>query len=1306
MNSNNPSQKDQQEVTLKTFREIAKLGFKTEDAQKGKMGDLNVLFFDSKGDKSKNEGKDQKFATLESMKQIETIAKTFKQGLQLDKTPRSELIGLSFNDGKDRIDIKDIKGNAYMVNRTEDHAFLKDKKTLRSEKWAAEDMNAAIDQKLMAQVETFSYTSKKFPYELQEMVLRNNGLVDIQRTDSGSLLTFDHPVTRSGLNLDNLSPTPETEAKMQKMQSAEQTSPAKTEEPLKQQEKISPMLKQFYDLKAKHPDALLLFRCGDFYETYQQDAQKASSILGITLTKNNNRKDPDGKPLEMAGFPFHALDSYLPKLIRAGLRVAICDQLPDPKLTRNKTEQVPDQSSPQPDQNTNDVNNSQGQNNVILDKQTLIAKIDEIIGKNQGVMFSSETPLMVKTTKGVEFEVNKIMREKDDSLRLYGIDNQNKERSVNIQKVDDKNLNNLLSNLIRIPASDLKTLDKTQTEENKQEKQKDEQTHESNKKESLGSEARKILTLSKLHEKTKKEHPSEMVFIRLRDYDTKKFMYQTFGKDADLLSTKISPSVEIIQPEIKGKQRPVVSLYQENIAAVKANLMNHNIYPVIINAKGENIDNDHFLAFSQEDRQAFLTQQTAVDGRSAQSTKPEKETITSPSADNQQSVQNTQTTSPQTDAPHQQQSTNQSTAQPTVSSAASQQADNNPSTDIKTSNASGIEREKEKNSRKNKQLTLDFPIDALIQYDVHKNSHVAGMYDIRLYINGEKAGAHRLSKEDRDKWFAHQFPITDLMMKYFPKELEGVNLDKLTLYKADKIQKTEQQNTKTEINVSANNKTEKELLYEERANHYQTVSDQLKQQGKDAVVLLQMHSKDGKEFFQTFGEDARIAADFLGRKTLQTGENIYVSMTSQEVDSLKQKLGEERFVVENFDRKIPAQTVKQTDQNLSQTPNQPTNPKATDNTKTLPTVTDKSRIEYVIAPIMRFNKNTQEQERVPGMYALSIFTDGQMLGHKTLSKDERDLLNNKPGEITNIINAKFTQELQGVKLNFKQVHRPAVSDEQWNNKTLPNSMTLQAMPRMTRNNDTGKYELTAKVEGLTLGPKTMFRQDVNDFFDHARPAAEIVARVFREELKSLNSQNANQMSNNIRQNADELISLWQKAKQGEDDKKMAFIQREGKFGVFYQTFGEDAKNMSKITNRSLRVIDTDNLKNVVYANVPQEQIVDITKQLRKAGFQPFAVNSEGTKVNISEEQKIAPQKSLALTDGRRVDDINLRNVNGKWMMTANIDGKPLPEREITREDATIFKQGQQTMSGVVLKYYADDINPQQQTQNNKRNMGR
>ena len=111
------------------------------------------------------------------------------------------------------------------------------------------------------------------------------------------------------------------------LQAKEQKTMAK-----KEGKELTPMMKQFFDLKAKHPDAVLLFRCGDFYETYCEDAVTAAGILGITLTHRNNGAGVRGD--EMAGFPHHALDTYLPKLIRAGKRVAICDQLEDPKLTK------------------------------------------------------------------------------------------------------------------------------------------------------------------------------------------------------------------------------------------------------------------------------------------------------------------------------------------------------------------------------------------------------------------------------------------------------------------------------------------------------------------------------------------------------------------------------------------------------------------------------------------------------------------------------------------------------------------------------------------------------------------------------------------------------------------------------------------------------------------------------------------------------------------------------------------------------------------------------------------------------------
>ena len=93
----------------------------------------------------------------------------------------------------------------------------------------------------------------------------------------------------------------------------------------------TPLMKQYYNIKATHPDAVLLFRVGDFYETFGEDAIRTADILGITLTRRANGA---ASFVELAGFPHHALDTYLPKLVRAGQRVAICEQLEDPKLAK------------------------------------------------------------------------------------------------------------------------------------------------------------------------------------------------------------------------------------------------------------------------------------------------------------------------------------------------------------------------------------------------------------------------------------------------------------------------------------------------------------------------------------------------------------------------------------------------------------------------------------------------------------------------------------------------------------------------------------------------------------------------------------------------------------------------------------------------------------------------------------------------------------------------------------------------------------------------------------------------------------
>lgn len=93
----------------------------------------------------------------------------------------------------------------------------------------------------------------------------------------------------------------------------------------------TPLMQQYYAAKAQYPDALLLYRMGDFYETFGEDAITTSKILGITLTKRSHGSPGD---VELAGFPYHAIDTYLPKLVRAGQRVAICEQLEDPKKTK------------------------------------------------------------------------------------------------------------------------------------------------------------------------------------------------------------------------------------------------------------------------------------------------------------------------------------------------------------------------------------------------------------------------------------------------------------------------------------------------------------------------------------------------------------------------------------------------------------------------------------------------------------------------------------------------------------------------------------------------------------------------------------------------------------------------------------------------------------------------------------------------------------------------------------------------------------------------------------------------------------
>ena len=154
---------------------------------------------------------------------------------------------------------------------------------------------------------------------------------------------------------------------------------------------MSPFMKQYNELKEKHPEAILLFRVGDFYETYDEDAVKAGEILGITVTRKFNSKDKgsDGHALKMAGFPYHSLDTYLPKLIRAGERVAICDSL-DSKVAEeypsdeHKTDEVKEHEESQPSESIDTLNKEIA--NLRAECEELKAKLQEQECRNLDVV--------------------------------------------------------------------------------------------------------------------------------------------------------------------------------------------------------------------------------------------------------------------------------------------------------------------------------------------------------------------------------------------------------------------------------------------------------------------------------------------------------------------------------------------------------------------------------------------------------------------------------------------------------------------------------------------------------------------------------------------------------------------------------------------------------------------------------------------------------------------------------------------------------------------------------------------------------
>ena len=1238
---NPPTDEQLKNAERMPVREILKLGLSINDAQQTKLNNSNVLLFNTEANPNLPKQNKWIYAT-ESLKQAETIAKTINGQTQTNGSPKADLTGLSFSDGKDRLDIKAVDQDGYTVKRVEDHPFLKDKKSIRDEKWQTQDLHAAIDAGLLSQTQTYAYTTRHQPYEMSKMKLRNIGLINIESSQKGSILTFDHPVTIKEVGLSDLSAITEAENGLQKGKHKKNTPPQQSS------------------------------------DTQQNNTQPAETTTPkVSIDTNTSIQQPS-----QSAEPNNEKTASSPKVDTAY---------------------------------------------IALSKEDYTAKFNEMIGKHQGIGVSPEQPVVTKTSKGVEFQVDRIKREGDGTIRIYGNDDQNKERSVSIANADVQTLQKLYAHLNEIQNLGLTPkISNTPAQENKENKQENKVTQR------LGSEARKILALSKLHSSFKKDCPANLIFIRLRDPETKKLMYQTFGDDAKNLIKQMAQKVETLQPIIRDKQYITAILRQDQLPKAKDDIKTIGAIPIIINAKGEYVDNDHFLGFTGEEINSFSQQTSAVQKTEQQT---EQKAVTQSDAIPQQ-----QQTSEQ---PREQKQPTTNTELPGQSS--------------QTAEPTVTKTTKEKKSQ---YYGKPVPDDAQIQFDVHKNTHVPGMFDIRLYVNGEKAGAHRLTKEDRDRWRAHQVPVTELMRKYFPKELANANLHNLTWFKAeqkaeqkdDTKQTQDQQNqssqspqtaqqTQNGQNSQSSQQTHddkpslaaqqtqpaqptqgptpsnpqpegskddnlkqqpqdkpdetktlspKDYLYIQRATAYQTIADRLQQQDRDAVVVLQMQKNDGNEFFQTFNRDAEFVAEFLNRKVLTSADNKYISLTQQEIDALKNQIGENNLVIEKFSHK-------------------PSYNQQNDN-KTTVSITPDSRIEYTILPVMHTNKETQQQVRIPGMFALTISTDGQNIARKTLTKEERDLLNAKPGEITNVINAKFTKELNGVTLDFKQVHRPAVSDEEWKKLNLPNGMKLDEMPRINRN-DNGKYEMTVKIEGTALGPKQMFRQDVNDFFDHAKPIGEIAARVFREELKTqvVKNNDAAQNLTTTKNSPDEVYNLWHltryNAENADNNKKIAFIQREGKFGTFYQTFGDDAKNMSKITNRSLRVIDTEKQKNVIYANVSHDQISEITRMLRKEGYQPFAINGDGQPVTLSTEQNVKPPKSMALADGRIVDEIALRNAEGKWLMSANINGTPLPEREISHKDAVAFKQGQQNMSNIVFKYYAQDFN-QTQEEAHKRSLTR
>ncbi len=190
------------------------------------------------------------------------------------------------------------------------------------------------------------------------------------------------------------------------------------------------MVKMFNELKAKHPDAVILFRCGDFYESYFDDAKKVSEVLGITLTK---RSGEDGYYL--TGFPHHALDTYLPKLIRAGLRVAICDDISEPiklkKRGSNETTQEPQVE----DADAEEIKDEEQPQEPQTDEQPTETKSAKIIYTDKEA--EDYTPKNGKTfeldeLQGIVDGNFEIVRLRDGRIIIVDEDGKSKDKAVNI----------------------------------------------------------------------------------------------------------------------------------------------------------------------------------------------------------------------------------------------------------------------------------------------------------------------------------------------------------------------------------------------------------------------------------------------------------------------------------------------------------------------------------------------------------------------------------------------------------------------------------------------------------------------------------------------------------------------------------------------------------------------------------------------------------------------------------------------------------------------------------------------------------